>query len=304
MLRSNVTVPASSRRGRIAGREAGRVLAALAMITSVTAFTVTARAQAPSSPRDAYARIIDRSDAIVLGRVVDAGYHEIPVPTDSSVALINNRAVVSQSYVRISVERWIVGPDSDPVIEVRLGSHLSPTAFLQGHTQETDTRVVVYLMRSRNEWWVKRDLGANREQPSVGVEFLTLSEVDSRISAIRKEATASAPVALAARADAVVVGSIERFVNVGAVCHVDSVLSGTVTGSEITLVNQVAGDVRLGKALLLLRARPDSTWELLNDGASCYYLDQKRVAHSTAPLESVFRQVTAAHSNRDGGAKQ
>jgi hypothetical protein len=222
------------------------------------------------------------------------------------VPRVNTRVVVTQSYVRISVERWIVGPDLDAVIEARLGSHLGPAAVLQGHTQDADTRVVVYLKRSYNdnEWWVMRDEGANREQASVGVEFLTLSEVDSRISAIRKEATASAPVALAARADAVVVGSIERFVNVGAVCHVDSVLSGTVTGSEITLVNQVPGDIRLGKALLLLRARPDSTWELLNDGASCYYLDQERVAHSTAPLESVFRQVAAAHSNRDGGVKQ
>jgi len=95
------------------------------------------------------------------------------------------------------------------------------------------------------------------------------------------------------------VGSFERFTEhiSGMVCRVEKVVSGTLPDSEVTVVFHTPNDLRLGRALLFLKARPDRAWDLLNDDASCYYLDRDRVAHSEFSLAKVLERVAAAHAH-------
>src|SRR5262249_25095354 len=106
------------------------------------------------------------------------------------------------------------------------------------------------------------------------------------------------PATLAAQADVVVVGTFERWTEnpSGMACRVERVVSGSVADSELTVVVRAPMDLRLGRALLFLKARPDSLWDLLSDDASCYFLDRDRVAHSKSSLEQVLAEMTAAHA--------
>jgi hypothetical protein len=83
--------------------------------------------------------------------------------------------------------------------------------------------------------------------------------------------------------------------------RVERVVFGAATDSVLTVVTRTYADFRRGPALLLLAARPDSTWEVLSDGAGCYYLDQDRVAHLTVPAETLFSRLAAAHARSAGG---
>jgi hypothetical protein len=263
-------------------------------------FATMVRAQSSSTVRDPFARIIDRSDAIVLGRVLDAGFRWTPTPD------VNGRGGTPEAYARIAVEQWIVGPDTDPIVDVRLGSEVSPSAFLEGRSPQGDKRVIVYLGLSRGKWWLMGERTYEPDRPAVGLEVLSSGAALRRIPAIRKSVEASSPESLAVRADLAVVGTLERYTDnrLGILCHVERVVSGTPSSSELTVVTQTPGDLRLGKALLLLKRRPDSTWEPLNDGAGCYFLDEDRFAHLTVPTETLLTRVAAAHARRVGGAQR
>jgi len=241
--------------------------------------------------------MIDRSDAVVLGRVLDAGYRELPGPEVGG-----QRTIHAQGYARIAVEHWILGPDTDEVVEVRLSEEVSPSLFLTDGASHADKRVVVYLCVSHGIWGLVRDISAKPGQPLMGLEVLSPRAALGRIPAIRAAAKATSPESLAVRADVAVVGTFERFtVNPpGMACHVERVVSGMLSSSEITVVMQTPSDMRLGEALLLLERRPDSTWRPLDDGAGCYYLDQERLAHLEVPAETLFARVAAAHARRSG----
>jgi hypothetical protein len=252
----------------------------------------------PANARDPFARIIDRSDAVVLGRVLDAGFHEIPIPGG------DGRLVTSVAYARIAVERWIVGPDTNPIVEVGLGQEVSPSLFLEGRSTQADRRVIVYLVRSHGKWGVVHERSYELGTTSVGLEVLPLGAALGRITAIRDAAKASSPESLAVRADLVVVGNLERFTDHGVICHVERVVAGTSSTSELIVVPRTPGDLRLGKALLFLGRRPDSMWEPLDDSAGCFYLDQDRVAHLTVPTETLLTRVAIAHARRAGGEQR
>ncbi len=276
------------------------------MITKLAAFAITALFLSPSaaaqaqasSARDPFARIIARSDAVILGRVLDAGNREIPEPGS------NGHAVTSQAFARIAVDRWIVGPDTDSTVDVRFGSATWSAEALRQQIAQPDRRVILYLLRSRGEWWLVREAFWTAGNSAEGVEAVSANEAPKRMLAILQEAAASSLDSLAAHADLAVVGSLDRFIDnpPGMICRVDRVVFGTARDSVLTVVTQNPGVFRRGSALLLLSARSDSTWAVLNDGAGCCYLDQERVARSTAPFETLVARVAAARARRAGGS--
>jgi hypothetical protein len=78
-----------------------------------------------------------------MGRVLGAGLRSIPVPAPNG--MVGER---SEPYARIAVERWIVGPDTDSVVELRLGQESAPPSSFQAG--QADKRVIVYLLLSLN----------------------------------------------------------------------------------------------------------------------------------------------------------
>jgi hypothetical protein len=256
-------------------------------------------AEAGSAPfqHDSYARIIARADAVVLGRVLEAGIHEVPDPGSSG------EVVTLRGFAKIAVERWILGPDTASTLDVRLSPDDRPVAALQGEASASARRVILYLLRSGGEWWLVRDIAAGPDNPAQGIEVLSPDEALQRIPAILQAAAACSLDSLAARADLAAICLLSSFISdpPGMVCRVERVVAGTSTDTVLVVVTPTPVRLHRGRALLLLAARPDSHWEVLDDGAGCYYLGQDRIAHSTASLGTVLNRVVAAHGRRAGG---
>jgi hypothetical protein len=304
MFCSHVPAPlhpirAHSPRGTAAAIRFVPRLTALAIATLLLSSAAAAQAQPSPPTRDSYARIIARADAVVLGRVLEVGIREVPDHPGSD----GRQLVTRQAFARIAVQRWILGPDTDPTLEVRLDPYGSQAEVLLQEASQSARLVILYLVRSRGEWWLVREVTRRPGKPLEGIEALLSGEALNRIPAILHEAAASSPDSLAARADLAVVCSLDRLTDdpPGIICLVERVVFGTPTDSVLTVVTQTPGDLGRGEALLLLAARPDSKWEVLDDGAGCYYLYHDRVAHSPAPLEAVFSRVAAAHARRTKG---
>ena len=248
---------------------------------------LTAGAQPQPPNNDPYARMIDRADAVVLGRVMEAGAR-----TDR----------FERALAQIAVERWIVGPDTTQTLEVTLSPYDTFLDDLRASESQSDQRVILYLVRYQGKWWLVREPIAVPDHPSNGIELLSASQAIDRIPAIRREADASSLDSLAAQADLAVVGSLVRFLHDPSrmICRLERVLSGATTDSTLTVSSQTLMDLHRGRALLLLAADSLGTWKVLHDGAGCYYLDHDRVARFVAPAETVFARVTAAHARGVG----
>ncbi len=275
----------SSRRG---------VALAFSLLTlSLAAPSMMARAQTSPPVGDPFARLIDRADAVVLARVLEAGDRAIPQ---------DGGGVVIRSFARIAVEQWIVGPDTARTLEVELASHDPFVEALEKSASQSNRRVVFYLAVYHGTWWLARDVGAGLDRPGTGFEILSTREAIDRVPAIRREAEAASPDSLAARADLVVVGSLGRHTrnSPGVACRVERVIAGTPPDSALTVVTATRHDLHPGRALLLLAARSDGTWKVLHDGAGCFYFNVDRLAHSTAPPETVFARIATAHARGTG----
>jgi hypothetical protein len=272
-------------------------LAAITIAALLLSSASAAQAQPSPSARESYSRIIARADAIILGRVLDAGDRDVPVPGTGG------QIVTKQGFARIAVQRWIVGPDEDSILDIRSNPGNPAIEMLQREGPQSPHSVILYLLRSRGTWVIVHDLAGGSDIPRYGIEVLSLGEALQRVPAILQEATAATPDSMAARADLAAVCSLDRFTDnpPGMIGHVERVLFGTLTDSVLCVVTTTPSDLRRGRALLLLKERPDSTWEVLDDGAGSYYLYHDRVAHSPAPLEAVFNRLTAAHARRARG---
>lgn len=302
MLCSRVPTSLQWMRARPARRVAAGIgvhlrLVALAIAVLLVSFAEAAQAQSSPSTRDPYSRIIARADAIVLGRVLEAGIREVP---DSGS---DGQVATQRGFARIAVQRWILGSDTDSTLDLTLSPYGGSLETLRRAASQSARSVILYLGHSRGEWWVVREIVRIPGRPTEGIEVLSAEEAVERVAGILQEAGASSPDSLAARADLGVVCSLSHFSEnpPGMVCHVEQVIFGTLPDSVLTVVTRTPGDLRRGRAVLLLAARSDSTWELLDDGAGCYHLYRDRVAHSSAPLETVIGRMAAAHARRAGG---
>jgi hypothetical protein len=201
------------------------------------------------------------------------------------------------------VERWIVGPDTDQTLEVKLSPHDHfLLEDLRNSVSQSDRRVILYMARSIGKWWLVREVGGDLGRPSDGIEILSTSEALHRIPAISREAEVASPDSLAAQADIVIVGSLGRHTShaPSVTCRVERVVSGTMTDSTLTVVTERRMDLHEGRALLMLKAEPDGTWRVLNDGAGCYFLDRDRTAHYATSPEAVFARLADARARRVG----
>ncbi len=264
----------------------------LALAVSLIGCAGAARAQDSGSPRDPFARLIARSDAIVVGRVLEAGSREVPVPGS------DGRVVTAEGFARIAVQRWIVGPDRDSTLELAMGSHDRPVGPAWQEAQQPGRSVILYLLRSRGLWMIAHEVPGVRGRPYQGIEFHTSEDALARVPAILREAAISAPDSLAARADLGVVARLEDFTDdpPGMVGRVEQVAFGALPDSFLTIAGAPTDALHRGQALLLLAARPDGRWKVLDDGAGCYYLYHDRVAHSLDSLAVVLERMAAVHA--------
>lgn len=263
----------------------------LLMLLAISITTV--RAQTPPPFTDPYARIIARADAVVLGRVLEAGVREVPDDAQGDTY---------RGVARIAVERWLVGPDTNRTIEVRLSPYDTFLKALGHSAQDSDRRVLLYLVRADGRWSLVREVTQLAARPSVGIEILSTSEALARIPAISRVAEAASPDSLAAHADLVVVGMLGRLRHdpPARPCRVERIISGAFADTVLDVTTENPHDLRRGRALLLLVAGPGGSWQVLNNGAGCYYLDLDRVAHSDAHPETVFARIAASHARRIG----
>ena len=257
-----------------------------------------AHAQSPSSGRDPYARIIDRSDVVVLGHVLAAGVRGV---RDSGSTLPYESP---EGFARIAVETWIVGQDTTQMLEMKLGPNDPSLEVLNQLVLSSDRRVILYLVRAVGRWWMAGEPPGVHGHPEWGLEVVSASEALTRVPDIRRQATSASPESLAARSDLIVLGSLDRFADnpTGMTCRVERVISGTSVDSVLTVVTDTPHDLRRGKALLLLTANSDGSWKVVGDGAGCYYLYLDRIAHCAAPPEMVFTRIAASRARRLRGA--
>ncbi|MEQ1833227.1 MAG: hypothetical protein ABL977_09250, partial [Candidatus Eisenbacteria bacterium] len=235
-------------------------MAAVALVLSGTG-----PLRAATREPDRYTRLIARADAVALGRVLDAGVREVRVPGERDLA---------SQYVgaRVAIDRWLVGPDTAGTIEVQLGGSGWHAQQLQASAQDPQSRVILYLRYyDRNgvdEWcFVGDPVWPDGKRGRAGYEILPLEVASKRVPVILAEARRTSPESLAVRAELAVIGSLEFPEDgPGMTCHIDRILFGRPPDSVLNVVSEHSGDFRRGRALLLLRARRDSTWELLEGG--------------------------------------